>query len=106
MELALLILGMALVTYATRYSMMVILGRWRVPPVVTGGLTYVPIAAFAALIAPELVIRSGQLAIAVDNPRFLAGVLAIVVAFISRHTMLTIMVGMGAMWIFQLLIGK
>ena len=106
MELALLILGMAMVTFSTRLSMIAILGRWSVPPIVHRGLRYVPIAAFAALIAPEIVMRSGQLAISLDNPRFLAGILGIVVAFFTRHTMLTIVVGMGAMWNFQFLIGK
>jgi len=53
-----------------------------------------------------VVMRSGQLAVSLDNPRFLAGVLAIVVAFFSRHTMLTIIVGMGAMWMIQFLMGK
>jgi branched-subunit amino acid transport protein len=105
-EFAFLIFGMMLVTFSTRLSMIAILGRWSVPPVVHRALRYVPIAAFAAIITPEVVMRSGQLAISLDNPRFLAGVLAIVVAYFSHHTMLTIIVGMGAMWIFQFLIGK
>jgi branched-subunit amino acid transport protein len=105
-EFALLIFGMMLVTYSTRLSMIAILGRWSVPPIVHRALRYVPVAAFAAIITPEVVMRSGQLAISLDNPRFLAGVLAIIVAFFTRHTMLTIVVGMGAMWIFQFLIGK
>jgi branched-subunit amino acid transport protein len=105
-EFALLIFGMMLVTYSTRLSMIAILGRWSVPPIVHRALRFVPVAAFAAIITPEVVMRSGQLAISLDNPRFLAGVLAIIVAFLMRHTKLTIVVGMGAMWIFQFLIEK
>jgi branched-subunit amino acid transport protein len=105
-ELALLIFGMMLVTYSVRLSMIAILGRWNVSPVVHRALRYVPIAAFAAIITPEVVMRSGQLAIALDNPRFIGGVLAAVVAFFSRNTMLTIIVGMGGMWLAQFLIGK
>jgi branched-subunit amino acid transport protein len=104
MELALLILGMTLVTFATRYSMIVILGRWNVPRVVTLALTYVPMAAFAAIIAPELVLRGGQLALV--NARLVAGVAAIVVAALTRHVLLTLAVGMGTLWIAQAIIGR
>ena len=96
MELALLILGMALVTYATRYSMIVILGRWQVPRTVTLALTYVPMAAFAAIIAPEVLLHQGEIALV--NARFVAAVL---VAALTRHILLTIAVGMGTLWLVQ-----
>jgi branched-subunit amino acid transport protein len=99
MELALLILGMALVTYATRYSMIVILGRWEVPRTVTLALTYVPTAAFAAIIAPEVVLRQGEIALV--NARFVAAVAAVLVAALTRHILVTIAVGMGTLWLVQ-----
>ena len=99
MELALLILGMALVTYATRYSMIVILGRWEVPRTVTLTLTYVPMAAFAAIIAPEVLLHQGE--IALGNARFVAAVAAVLVAALTRHILLTIAVGMGTLWLVQ-----
>jgi branched-subunit amino acid transport protein len=104
MEFALLILGMALVTYATRYSMIVILGRWNVPRVVTRALTYVPMAAFAAIIAPEVLLSKGQLAFV--NARFIAGIAAIIAAALTRHILLTIAVGMGTLWIVQALLAR
>jgi branched-subunit amino acid transport protein len=99
MEFALLILGMMLVTYLTRYSMIVILGRWEVPRTVTLALTYVPMAAFAAIIAPELLLQNGEIALV--NARFIAGITAILVAALTRRIMLTIIVGMGTLWIVQ-----
>jgi branched-subunit amino acid transport protein len=99
MELALLILGMALVTYATRYSMIVILGRWEVPRTVTLALTYVPTAAFAAIIAPEVLLHQGEIALV--NARFVAAVAAILVAALTRHILVTIAVGMGTLWLVQ-----
>lgn len=102
MELALLILLMALVTYATRLSMIFILGRWQVSPTITRALAFVPMAAFSAIIAPELFLRDGQFTLM--HARFFAGAMAIIVAAIARRTMLTIIVGMGALWLIQLLI--
>ncbi len=106
MEIALLIAGMAIVTYAARIGMIAILGRWQVSPLVRQALHYVPIAAFAAIIAPELIDRAGQVSITLDNPRLIAGVAAILVAAVTRRMMLTIIVGMSVMWIVQFLMAR
>ncbi|MBM3129577.1 MAG: AzlD domain-containing protein [Chloroflexi bacterium] len=100
MEFALLILGMALVTFATRYSMIVILGRWQVPRAVTLALTFVPMAAFAAIIAPEILLQKNEIALV--NARFIAGLAAILVAAFTRRIMLTIIVGMATLWLVQI----
>lgn len=104
MELALLILGMALVTFATRYTPIALLGRVTVPRAVTRGLFYVPIAAFAAIIVPELVTRSGEIAVAFDNPRVIGGLAAILVAALTKRMLVTIAAGMGVMWAAQALL--
>jgi len=106
MAIALLIAGMAIVTYATRLSMIAILGRWNVPPLARRALHYVPIAAFAAIIAPELVEHAGRLTFAPDNPRLIAGIAAILVAALTRHTLLTVIVGMTMMWIMQFFLAR
>ena len=103
MEFALLILAMSLVTFIARYSMIAILGRWNVPPDVTRALAFVPIAAFAALAAPEMFLRDGAFAIGLANPRFVAGIAAAVVAFLSRNVLLTLATGMGVMWLLQVI---
>lgn len=104
MDLILLIFGMSLVTFLARYSMIAILGRWDVPPDITRTLAYVPIAAFAAIAAPDLFLREGTLAIGLTNPRFVAGIAAALVALLSRNVLLTLGIGMGVMWIMQAII--
>ena len=106
MEIGFLIAGMAVVTYVTRIGMIAILGRWQVAPLARRALHYVPIAAFAAIIAPELTERAGHLAIASDNVRLLAGIAAIIVAALTRKILWTIVVGMGVMWIAQYLLAR
>jgi len=106
MAVALLIAGMAVVTYATRIGMIAILGRGEVSPLVRRALHYVPIAAFAAIIAPELIQRAGHIAVTLDNPRLIAGIVAIVVAAFARHTLLTIIVGMSVMWVMQFVLAR
>lgn len=101
MEIAFLILAMSVVTFAARYSMIAILGRYSIPPDVTCALAYVPIAAFAAIAAPELVLRDGDFAMGLGNPRFVAGIAAVLAAYLSRNVLFTLGVGMSVMWIVQ-----
>ena len=66
-------------------------------------LHYVPPAVLSAIIFPELFFRSGALDISLDNTRLLAGIIAILVAWFSKNTLVTILVGMAALLILQLL---
>ena len=95
----LVILGMGLVTYAIRLSLIALLGRMQVPPLVQRGLRFVPPAVLSAIIFPELLRPSGALDISLNNLRLLAGVLAALVAWRTKNVLLTIAVGMAALWI-------
>jgi branched-subunit amino acid transport protein len=94
----LIILGMGLVTYAIRLSLIMLLGRVQVPPLVQRALRYVPPAVLSAIIFPELLVRNGALDVSLSNERLLAGLLAAVVAWRTKNVLLTIAVGMAALW--------
>ncbi|HSD36204.1 MAG TPA: AzlD domain-containing protein [Rhodocyclaceae bacterium] len=64
-------------------------------------LRYVPASVLAALVAPELLVRGGAVHIATDNQRLWAGLLAILVAWLSRSVMASIAAGMAALWLLQ-----
>lgn len=95
---------MSLVTFSARYAMIAILGRYDVPPDVIRALAFVPIAAFAAIAVPELFLRDGIFSIGLANPRFVAGIGAVIAAFFSRNVLVTLATGMGVMWLVQVLI--
>lgn len=101
MALGLIIVGMGVVTYAIRLSLILLLGRFRVPPLVQRALRFVPPAVLAALIFPELLLPGGTLMFSPGNARLLAGLLAGVVAWQSKNVLLTIAVGMAALWVLQ-----
>jgi branched-subunit amino acid transport protein len=103
-DLAFLIAAMTVVTFTIRYSMIALLGRQNVPQGVRIALNYVPIAAFSAIIAPELFVRANQIGIALNNPRLIAGVVAIVVAAFTRQILLTIIAGMAVLWLAQMVL--
>lgn len=102
--LGFLIVGMGIVTYAIRLSLILLLGRLAVPPLVRRALRFVPPAVLSALIFPELLLPGGTPMFSFENPRLLAGVLAGVVAWKSKNVLLAIAVGMVALWMLQALL--
>lgn len=101
MTLWLIIIGMGIVTYAIRLSLIVLLGRVEVPPLVQQALRFVPPAVLSAIVFPELLQPGGTLDISFGNARLFAGVLAALVAWRTKNVLLTIGVGMAALWILQ-----
>ena len=104
MTLWLTIIAMGLVTYALRLSLITLLGRFEVPPLVSRGLRFVPPAVLSAIFVPELVQPGGKLNLSLGNARLLAGLLAMLVAWRTRNVLLTVAVGMVSLWILQSLL--
>lgn len=97
----LVILGMALVTYATRVIMMVAL-RGRLAPVLQRWLGYVPVAVFTALIVPPLLLQpQGDAQVLMVGPPLVAGVVGALVAWRSSNLLLTIGAGMATFWLLR-----
>jgi branched-subunit amino acid transport protein len=92
------VIAMGLVTYAVRVTPILLLGRLEVPPIVLRALRYVPSAVLSAIVFPELILRNGSLALSPTNPRLVAGILAALVAWRTRNMLLTLTVGMAALW--------
>lgn len=104
MTLWLAIAAIGALTYATRLSFILALGRREVARPVARALRLVPIAVLSALILPTLLLPNGAPALTLQNTRLLAGALAVVVAWVTRNALLTIAVGMGALWLLQWLL--
>ncbi len=100
----LLILGMTLVTFGVRYPVLALVGRLKLPEVVLRALRFVPPAVLSAIIFPAVLYPDGvQLQLGLDNPRVLAVIIAGLVAWRSKNLLLTIVVGMVALWVLQVL---
>ncbi len=93
-ETWLIILLAGMLTFGIRLSMIALFGRWQPPVLFQRALRYVPPAVLSAIILPELFMHDGQLLISLVNPRLLAGIVAILVAWRWRNTFVTIVVGM------------
>lgn len=98
-----IIFGMMLVTYPVRLSVIALMGERTLPDGVNGALRYVPPAALAAIVFPALLMPEGTLVVSPVNLRLVAGIVAALVAWRSRQTLLSIGVGMGLLWLLQAL---
>lgn len=94
MRTLLIFLGMALVTFFTRYAMIAILGREK-PALLGRWLRYVPPAVLAALVVPPVLAPRGHLEFGLPSLAMLAGVL---VAWRTRSVLWTIIAGMAIFW--------
>ena len=103
MNIWLVMLTGGLITFGIRFSLIYLFGRFEIPETLRRALHYVPPAVLSALIFPELFIRNGTLALAMDNHRVWAGLLAVLVAWFSKNTLITILAGMIALLLLQFL---
>ncbi len=94
-EQLLLIFGMMGVTFGVRYSVLAMSGRMTMPKRVEQALRYVPVAVLTALCAPILFKPEGSWLLSLDNAHLVAGAVAIIIAAVSRHLLLTIVVCMA-----------
>ncbi len=94
-----IIIGGMIVTFLTRLSFIVILPPERLPNIMQRGLRFVPPAILAAIVLPELLLPEGVVDISLHNFQLIAGTLAAIVAWRTRNTWLTILVGMLALWV-------
>ena len=104
MSLWLIFLAGGLLTFATRLSFIWLIGQRKAPEWLQRALRFVPPAVLAALVFPDVLMHEGGLNIALDNTRMIAGCIAILVAWRTRNAVLTILVGMVALWILQAVI--
>ncbi|KAA3643160.1 MAG: AzlD domain-containing protein [Chloroflexi bacterium] len=98
MNIWLLFLAMALGTFASRFSFILLFGRVEVPEQLKSALRFVPPAVLSAIVIPAVARLDGQLLISFANPRLMAAAVAAVVAWRTKSVLWTIAVGMVVLW--------
>ena len=101
MNIWLVMLLGGLVTFGIRFSLIYLFGKLEVPETMRKALHYVPPAVLSAIVFPELFIRDGVFNLSLDNHRMIAGLVAIFVAWLSRNILITILLGMVALFLLQ-----
>jgi branched-subunit amino acid transport protein len=87
------ILGMTVVTYLPRFLPTWLLAQRELPTGLQRWLRFVPGAVLAAMLAPSLVLRDGQVSLRADNLFLWAAVPTFVVAWMTRSFVGTVVTG-------------
>lgn len=95
------IAGVGLVTFLTRASFVVFANPHRFPHAFRVALVFVPPAVLAAIVAPGLFMPAGTVDFTFANPRWIAGLVALLVASRARNAVATISAGMATLWLLQ-----
>ena len=101
MTLLLTFIIIGLLTYAIRLSFILFFSRMDIPSLLQRAFRFVPVAVLSAIIIPALFLPKGVLALSLTNARLLAGIIAIGVAWKTKNVLLTLVIGMGALYVLQ-----
>jgi branched-subunit amino acid transport protein len=91
-------------TFFIRASFIMLWGKIQIPEFLYKSLRFIPPAVLSAIIFPELLARNGDIYISANNTRLIAGIIAILVAWKTRNSLVTILVGMIVLFVLQFLV--
>lgn len=94
LEYSLLVFLLTLSTVVTRSFFFLLGNAVKMPDWVQHALRYAPAAALAAILAPDLLMTGGAMAVPWANPKLMAGIMATLFFLATRHMLGTIIVGM------------
>ena len=102
MTYVVLILGMAVITFAIRSTVFLLGERIVFPPLVRTALGFVPVTVLTAIIVPMAVTpHGGAPELTWRNPQLVGALAACVVSAVTRRPLLTIAAGLGVFFLWQ-----
>jgi branched-subunit amino acid transport protein len=106
MQTIYMIAGMVLVTFGIRYILLPLSGYITFTPTVVRGLGYVPPAVLTAIITPAVLIPDGRsYAVTWTNPYLIGALCTVLIGWMSKNLLITIVGGMIVFVIWQYIIG-
>ena len=88
-----------ILTYMTRMTMIALVSRDMLGDRIKAVLAYVPSAVFPAIIFPAIFINDYGSFIEMNDPKIFASIIAVVVGYLSRNVIATILSGLISYWI-------
>lgn len=102
-EMLFIILGMAAVTYLTRFSFIFLFRYIKEPGKLDRWIKHVPTSVLTVMIVPALILPEGHIDLSLDNRYLFAGIVSALVAWKTRNIFITMFSGMAVIlfYIFQ-----
>lgn len=92
-NIAFIIVGAALVTYCTRFPLLIYSGPKHIPTWLGKYLSFIAPAVLTALIVPAVFIKQGRPDFAMTNDYMIAAIISILVAYFSKNALLVVISG-------------
>jgi branched-subunit amino acid transport protein len=103
--LLLVLVGLGLITLLTRGFFLFPEREWPLPPWLRQGLRYAPLAAVAAVVAPEVVMSQGQVITTLRDARLYGAAVALLFFAWRRNILGTMLAGMAVFLPLRLILG-
>ncbi|MGB7339986.1 MAG: AzlD domain-containing protein [Phototrophicaceae bacterium] len=98
MTLFLLFLLIGFLTFLERISFLVIFRNMEMSPLMLKALRYVPVTVLFAIATPNVLRTDGMIDFSL-NPKTIASICAMLIAWRTRNILYTIIFGMGTFWL-------
>lgn len=95
------VLGIGLGTFLTRYSFILIMDRITLPDMVHRMLRFIPASVLPALTVPAVVLHTNGATTFAGWERIIAALIAVGVAWKTRSIVWTIVSGMSSLWLLK-----
>ncbi len=92
-----LILLMAVVTYATRVGLIGVAKQFEIHPLLRRSLEYVPVSILAALVFPAVLAPSGQIESPISNIYVWAAVVTVSILLTTKRQWMAIVLGVASL---------
>ena len=90
-----------LITFVMRFVMLSGIAPRKLPTIFEDARSFVPIAVLTAILVPAVLTGKDNNIMLLDNAQLPAAFVAVVVALISRSIVITIIIGLGALWLLK-----
>lgn len=100
-----LIMGIAALTFFTKFAFAAILKKTEVSENWNKRLAYIPIAVFTTIIVPTLLAPNEVLELSVQNEYLIAGIAAFLVAYKTKNLAGTVIIGILTVLLLRVLLG-
>jgi branched-subunit amino acid transport protein len=94
-----------LFTFGIKFLFIALAGKVELPVQIQHALQFVPVAVLTALVIPAILSPHHALDLSTGNPKLISGIFAFVAAKYTKNVLLTLAVGMGGLWLFQMIAG-
>ena len=87
-----------ILTYLTRMTMIALVSREMLGDKIKAVLEYVPSAVFPAIIFPAIFINDFGSFVEINDPKIFGAIVAVIVGYISKNIIATILAGLLSYW--------